>query len=353
MRTEHKYEWRCAARVHGPLSFTSRSRFEDHMRKEHAGKFAEAQLASMSEASARPIGRTFSRCPFCPDFDERKPSTPESLELHVADHLVFAALRSLPWSEETTESSTLGTSQPETRSTLREFKDSGPFEFADTGEQPGSNSMVALVTPCNIAELQKIFSDSPEVNHLEWLNSIPDNEDAWIPRPDTIVPTRPGLDPLDPMPPRRLPLGRAPRRPSALSNDAVSNDDWEKVDNLIDAFMDWKVDHVNFEENYRFLYRITLKKQIEELFDRIIRRIDDKLRQFADEGAHQSDLSAASHNGQSAISGFQITDSIYDWLINTWTSFNRSLRAIEHTAMFLVCSRIESLTVIEFKLTQI
>ena len=126
MRLEHKLQWRCAARIHSkPITFARRGDFQNHMRQSHAGTFTEAQLDLITEGSARPIGSTFTYCPICDsdkvsDTEQAADANPSRMEKHVIDHLVLAALRSLPWPEDERElASSARTGKPEARSTIQ------------------------------------------------------------------------------------------------------------------------------------------------------------------------------------------------------------------------------------------
>lgn len=93
IRTQHRMKWHCVAKNHEPKAFDSQASFEGHMREEHRGRFREEQLPFLAENSGRPVGPTFEQCPFCGQ-------NSGNLEVHVAHHLQYLALLSLPMFDE-------------------------------------------------------------------------------------------------------------------------------------------------------------------------------------------------------------------------------------------------------------
>ncbi|PYH68479.1 uncharacterized protein BO88DRAFT_488420 [Aspergillus vadensis CBS 113365] len=85
---QHRPRWRCAARAHGVLVFYEKSEYEEHMRRKH--KSTQPQLAILAERSSRPSGPVFQSCPLCGEGNRA------DLEEHIADHLTYLALMSIP-----------------------------------------------------------------------------------------------------------------------------------------------------------------------------------------------------------------------------------------------------------------
>ncbi|RAH61690.1 hypothetical protein BO85DRAFT_114550 [Aspergillus piperis CBS 112811] len=87
-REKWRPRWRCAARAHGVLVFWEKSEYEEHMRRKH--KSTQPQLAILAERSSRPSGPVFQSCPLCGEGNRA------DLEEHIADHLTYLALMSIP-----------------------------------------------------------------------------------------------------------------------------------------------------------------------------------------------------------------------------------------------------------------
>ncbi|CBF78542.1 hypothetical protein AN7362.2 [Aspergillus nidulans FGSC A4] len=85
----HSLRWRCTAKSHGVIVFHTRDDYEDHMSSKH--KSTKSQLKILAERSSRSSGPLFEYCPLCGE------STGHSLEEHVASHLRYLALKSLPF----------------------------------------------------------------------------------------------------------------------------------------------------------------------------------------------------------------------------------------------------------------
>lgn len=82
--------WYCVARDHSPLSFDLRDAFIQHMNYAHPGKFRKEQLPYIANSSAHALDSTIPACPFCSEISG-------NMEEHVAQHLQYFALQSLPW----------------------------------------------------------------------------------------------------------------------------------------------------------------------------------------------------------------------------------------------------------------
>lgn len=93
MRQHRLRQWRCAAKSHGVLLFEDQIEYEEHMRTKH--KITESQLSMLVERGSRSSGPIFKFCPLCgtSDYDT-------SVEEHIAVHLRYLALKSLPFTDE-------------------------------------------------------------------------------------------------------------------------------------------------------------------------------------------------------------------------------------------------------------
>lgn len=89
---QHKLRWRCTAKAHGVLVFSDQTEYEQHMNTAH--KSARSQLSMIAARSSRSAGPIFESCPLCGESDSDGP-----LEDHVATHLRYLALKSLPFPE--------------------------------------------------------------------------------------------------------------------------------------------------------------------------------------------------------------------------------------------------------------
>ncbi|KAL4746082.1 hypothetical protein BDW72DRAFT_185676 [Aspergillus terricola var. indicus] len=132
---QHSLRWRCTAKSHGVLVFHTRGDYEDHMSSKH--KSTKSQLKILAERSSRSSGSLFESCPFCGE------SAFHNLEEHVAGHLRYLALKSLPFPDndeydDCSEdlASEFQSSSGRTRSTMLEDDDlSGlPSETGDRNE---------------------------------------------------------------------------------------------------------------------------------------------------------------------------------------------------------------------------
>ncbi|KAL4781274.1 hypothetical protein BJX76DRAFT_335882 [Aspergillus varians] len=94
---QHNLRWRCGAKSHGVLVFHARDEYEEHMRTSH--KSTKSQLTILAERSSRSSGPLFQFCPLC----GQSPDT--GLEDHVASHLRYLALKSLPFTDDQEEGS--------------------------------------------------------------------------------------------------------------------------------------------------------------------------------------------------------------------------------------------------------
>ncbi|KAL3472857.1 hypothetical protein BJX99DRAFT_234764 [Aspergillus californicus] len=86
---QHNKRWCCSAKSHGLLVFESQSEYERHMVENHRG--TKSQLRLLAERHSRSSGPLFRSCPLCGEA-----GLDTSLESHMASHLVYLALKSLP-----------------------------------------------------------------------------------------------------------------------------------------------------------------------------------------------------------------------------------------------------------------
>ncbi|KAL2816179.1 hypothetical protein BDW59DRAFT_166463 [Aspergillus cavernicola] len=86
---QHNKRWCCSAKSHGLLVFESQSEYERHMVEKHKG--TKSQLGLLAERHSRSSGPLFQSCPLCGEA-----GLDTSLESHMASHLIYLALKSLP-----------------------------------------------------------------------------------------------------------------------------------------------------------------------------------------------------------------------------------------------------------------
>ncbi|KAL4988122.1 hypothetical protein BDW68DRAFT_159782 [Aspergillus falconensis] len=141
---QHSLRWRCTAKSHGVLVFHNRGEYEEHMSSKH--RSTKSQLKILGERSSRPSDPLFHSCPLCGE------STGNRLEEHVASHLRYLALKSIPFpddhgyddcSEEL--ASEFQSSGGRSRSTILEDNDPAesdhsllPDQLSEASEQPHS-----------------------------------------------------------------------------------------------------------------------------------------------------------------------------------------------------------------------
>lgn len=93
MRQHILQQWRCAAKSHGMLLFDDQIEYEEHMRTKH--KNTESQLSMLVERGSRSSGPIFKFCLLCGTSDYGT-----SVEEHIAVHLRYLALKSLPFTDD-------------------------------------------------------------------------------------------------------------------------------------------------------------------------------------------------------------------------------------------------------------
>lgn len=89
---QHNLRWRCTAKAHGVLVFDDKNEYEQHMKTAHKG--SRSQLSIIAARSSRSAGPVFESCPLCGES-----GSDGQLDDHVAIHLRYLALKSLPFPE--------------------------------------------------------------------------------------------------------------------------------------------------------------------------------------------------------------------------------------------------------------
>lgn len=89
----HCMRWYCTSKTHAPEIFAAEEKYIEHMKGKHPGKFPDTQLPLLAQNSRRPLKKIFDSCPLC---GEENAEAGKSLEDHVAHHLQYLALLSLP-----------------------------------------------------------------------------------------------------------------------------------------------------------------------------------------------------------------------------------------------------------------
>ena len=172
IRHEHRLQWRCAARSHrkdGAKVFSNQKDFISHMVQDHTGSFAEDQLNLLAKSSARPSGPIFDFCPLCDpngeqDLDPGNGIVRSPLDRHILNHLLFLALRSLPWNDHGEDAASSDrTSRPPTRDTVREPFDEN-LEDDSNIDEVGLDSDILFFSH----KVPDSTSDSPISREDEW-----------------------------------------------------------------------------------------------------------------------------------------------------------------------------------------
>ncbi|KAK2773562.1 hypothetical protein FQN52_004541 [Onygenales sp. PD_12] len=95
---QHQLQWLCAVKSHEVLIFNNQSEYEEHMSTRH--KVSKSQAALLAERSSRPPRQIFVSCPLCGYSNSNS-----SLDGHIATHLRYLALKSLPFTDDGTNDS--------------------------------------------------------------------------------------------------------------------------------------------------------------------------------------------------------------------------------------------------------
>ncbi|KAL4881690.1 hypothetical protein BJY04DRAFT_56397 [Aspergillus karnatakaensis] len=145
----HRLRWRCTAKAHGVMSFKNKGEYLDHIRSRH--KTSESQIQFLSESSGLSSGPIFDQCPLCGDTDLNV-----AVEDHIAGHLRYLALKSLPYvedhqdhAEDTSDASSVR--DEGSRGTIKEDSERGPppgFDdtrlYGDDWESHSASSSLSL-----------------------------------------------------------------------------------------------------------------------------------------------------------------------------------------------------------------
>ncbi|KAK2795635.1 hypothetical protein FQN51_000392 [Onygenales sp. PD_10] len=95
---QHQLQWLCAVKSHEVLIFNNQSEYEEHMSTRH--KVSKSQAALLAERSSRPPRQIFVSCPLCGYSNSNS-----CLDNHIATHLSYLALKSLPFTDDETNDS--------------------------------------------------------------------------------------------------------------------------------------------------------------------------------------------------------------------------------------------------------
>ncbi|KAL2842588.1 hypothetical protein BJX68DRAFT_166269 [Aspergillus pseudodeflectus] len=156
----HRNHYRCSARSHGPLVFKNQSKYESHMTENH--KLPKAQLRLLVERQSQSSRPVFESCPLC-----GIPEPTGRLESHIASHLVYLALKSLPAFDDDGDSedpdglsSYSNTTVPQTEDSAEGYDEPGQ-KLADHQVANGSDAANQLLTDVIRNEPIPIFSELP------------------------------------------------------------------------------------------------------------------------------------------------------------------------------------------------
>ncbi|KAF2996329.1 hypothetical protein E8E14_002810 [Neopestalotiopsis sp. 37M] len=127
-----------------PFVAETAEEFEFHLSTVHAGKFSSQEIFTITDISRQAIAPTIEHCPFC----SNAPTTPESLEKHVSEHLQEFASHSLDIPKQiTAPSEELTQSPPRPLSEALESRDPSLCESSD-----GSEARREEIIQCSIPE---------------------------------------------------------------------------------------------------------------------------------------------------------------------------------------------------------
>ena len=90
---KHALRWRCPVKSHRGEHFETDHDFRSHLVENHKRNYSEGELALLIDRSRQVIGPLFASCPLCVD---ESVQLSEKLEEHIAGHLRWLALKSLP-----------------------------------------------------------------------------------------------------------------------------------------------------------------------------------------------------------------------------------------------------------------
>ncbi|KFY45073.1 hypothetical protein V494_01165 [Pseudogymnoascus sp. VKM F-4513 (FW-928)] len=138
---QHSLRWRCNAKIHPPEIFSKREDYENHLREKHKSTYTAAQLRLLADRNARPLEELFESCPLCGDQPEGG-----RMEDHIAGHLRFLALKSLPRVEDDVSDTSRGSKSGggTSRSTVKEDPESGQRpDFVDPHAETAPENITA------------------------------------------------------------------------------------------------------------------------------------------------------------------------------------------------------------------
>ena len=178
MQQEHRIQWHCSLPIHPPLSFNEKEEFEQHMLKDHKGKYNPSRLATLAKVASRPAVRPFDECPICKivsdDIDtieghHQVSGGPDRLARHVAGHLKSLALMFLPPGADDTgdETDSENSSSNERSRRTVNSEDSiyqAPLTFEDSDHAPPQLAPVSEADDADWSLLSKAQELNPEID---------------------------------------------------------------------------------------------------------------------------------------------------------------------------------------------
>lgn len=90
---KHVLRWVCASRAHSEMLFDTREDYVSHMKLHHRKAVTDRRIDALADISLKMTSPLFESCPFC-GIEEQDSN--ESLGEHVAGHLQYLAIQSLP-----------------------------------------------------------------------------------------------------------------------------------------------------------------------------------------------------------------------------------------------------------------
>ncbi|OJJ44496.1 hypothetical protein ASPZODRAFT_795985 [Penicilliopsis zonata CBS 506.65] len=173
---EHKVRWRCTAKAHGILIFKDKVDYLDHILSKHKG--AESHLDSLTDPGSQPSSSLFVTCPLC---NAEAATLNIPLEDHIASHLRYLALKSLPFVDCDDQSPGTNLSVQSSggdigsRSTLDDDSDRGlSLDFGNEHDQPSSPDHDEELHLSSLArsEGEETFSDREDSASLQRADPI-------------------------------------------------------------------------------------------------------------------------------------------------------------------------------------
>ncbi|KAF6827137.1 serine/threonine protein phosphatase [Colletotrichum musicola] len=129
---QHCKLWRCNSHPE-KAEFAAREDYMAHMRQDHHNTLSDSQLRALANSKRRTKSKIFPSCPLC---GKEEGDLKNSLETHIAGHLRYLAIKSLPSYEEMSsdigsDGSSANSSQQRIRSTLRDSFDEISAVYTD------------------------------------------------------------------------------------------------------------------------------------------------------------------------------------------------------------------------------